>query len=80
MNILVPPEKPLAYKKDDFESGQEVRWCPGCGDYAILATTQRTLSKMNVPKENFVFISGRNNYSYQPSFHHSRFSFDCAFG
>ncbi len=46
------------YKKDDFVSGQEVRWCPGCGDYAILATMQRTLSKFDFPKEKYVFISG----------------------
>ena len=47
-----------AYTKDDFVSSQEVRWCPGCGDYAILATTQRTLGKMTVAKEKFVFVSG----------------------
>ena len=53
-------EKPVTqpYKKDDFVSGQEVRWCPGCGDYAILATVQRTLAKFDIPKENQVFISG----------------------
>ncbi|MCM8794572.1 MAG: 2-oxoacid:ferredoxin oxidoreductase subunit beta [Candidatus Omnitrophica bacterium] len=55
-----PAEAPtqLPYKKSDFESGQEVRWCPGCGDYAILATMQRTLAKFNKPKEKYVFISG----------------------
>ena len=47
-----------SFKKHDFESDQEVRWCPGCGDYAILATAQRTLSKFDLPKENYVFISG----------------------
>ena len=48
----------LPYVKDDFVSGQEVRWCPGCGDYAILAVMQRTLAKFAVPRENYVFISG----------------------
>ncbi len=46
------------HSKSDFESSQDVRWCPGCGDYAILATAQRTLSKFDVAKENYVFISG----------------------
>jgi 2-oxoglutarate ferredoxin oxidoreductase subunit beta len=45
-------------KKDDFVSSQEVRWCPGCGDYAVLASVQRTLPKLGIPKEKFVFISG----------------------
>ncbi len=44
--------------KDDFSSDQAVRWCPGCGDYAILATAQRSLAKMNVPRERHVFVSG----------------------
>lgn len=42
----------------DFVSNQEVRWCPGCGDYAILAAMQRTLPELNIPKENIVFVSG----------------------
>ena len=41
-----------------FASNQEVRWCPGCGDYAILATVQRFLPSLNIPKENIVFVSG----------------------
>lgn len=44
--------------RKDFMSDQEVRWCPGCGDYAILATVQRVLPDLGVPKEKFVFISG----------------------
>lgn len=48
----------LPYTREDFISGQEVRWCPGCGDYSILATMQRTLSKFDLPKEKYVFISG----------------------
>lgn len=42
----------------DFESDQEVRWCPGCGDYAILKAVQRVMPDLGVPKENIVFISG----------------------
>lgn len=44
--------------KKDFESDQGVRWCPGCGDYAILATIQRVLPMVGVKRENTVFISG----------------------
>ncbi len=48
----------LPYTRESFVSGQEVRWCPGCGDYSILATMQRTLAKFDLPKEKYVFISG----------------------
>jgi 2-oxoglutarate ferredoxin oxidoreductase subunit beta len=51
-------ETKLPFTKEDFVSGQEVRWCPGCGDYAILATLQRALAKFDFPRENYVFISG----------------------
>jgi len=44
--------------KKDFESNQDVRWCPGCGDYAILATVQRTLAQLGVKRETTAFISG----------------------
>jgi 2-oxoglutarate/2-oxoacid ferredoxin oxidoreductase subunit beta len=44
--------------RKDFVSDQEVRWCPGCGDYSILAQTQKTMPDFGVPKENIVFISG----------------------
>lgn len=46
------------YTKKDFVSDQEVRWCPGCGDYAILSAVQKTLPELGLPKEKFVFISG----------------------
>lgn len=52
------PHQPLPYSKEDFVSGQEVRWCPGCGDYAILSVMQRTLAQFTTPRENQVFISG----------------------
>jgi 2-oxoglutarate ferredoxin oxidoreductase subunit beta len=45
-------------KKKDFESDQDVRWCPGCGDYAILASVQRALPSFGIKRENTVFISG----------------------
>jgi 2-oxoglutarate ferredoxin oxidoreductase subunit beta len=44
--------------KKDFESDQDVRWCPGCGDYSILAQTQKTMPDFGVAKEKIVFISG----------------------
>ena len=48
----------LKLSKKDFASDQEVRWCPGCGDYAILNQVQRVMPELGVPRENFVFISG----------------------
>ena len=45
-------------KKSDFESDQAVRWCPGCGDYAILAQTQKVFPEITTKKEDVVFISG----------------------
>jgi 2-oxoglutarate ferredoxin oxidoreductase subunit beta len=42
----------------DFKSDQEVRWCPGCGDYAILATVQGFMPELGIPRERVVFISG----------------------
>ncbi len=46
------------YKKKDFVSDQEVRWCPGCGDYAILNGVQQVFAELGVPKENLVVVSG----------------------
>jgi 2-oxoglutarate ferredoxin oxidoreductase subunit beta len=48
----------IKLSKKDLESDQDVRWCPGCGDYAILATVQRTLAQLQIKRENTVFISG----------------------
>ena len=45
-------------KAADFASDQEVRWCPGCGDYSILAQMKKILPAMGVPRENTVFVSG----------------------
>jgi len=44
--------------KKDFASDQETRWCPGCGDYAILATVQQFLPELGVPPERNVFVAG----------------------
>lgn len=44
--------------RKDFVSNQEVRWCPGCGDYAILAAVQKILPQLEIPREKFVFVSG----------------------
>lgn len=42
----------------DFASDQDVRWCPGCGDYAILAQVKKILPELNIPREKIVFVSG----------------------
>ncbi|PCI38455.1 MAG: 2-oxoacid:ferredoxin oxidoreductase subunit beta [Elusimicrobia bacterium] len=52
------PNTPPALKRKDFVSDQMVRWCPGCGDFAILAQVQKTLPTLGIPKEKIVFISG----------------------
>jgi 2-oxoglutarate ferredoxin oxidoreductase subunit beta len=44
--------------KKDFSSDQEVRWCPGCGDYAILSAVQKVMPELGIPKEKIVFVSG----------------------
>jgi 2-oxoglutarate ferredoxin oxidoreductase subunit beta len=49
--------QPLLTAKD-FATDQEVRWCPGCGDYSILAQVQKVMPTLGIPRENIVFISG----------------------
>ncbi len=49
---------PPTYTKKDFMSDQIIRWCPGCGDYAILAQAQTVFAELGIPRENFVMISG----------------------
>lgn len=51
---LIPP----TLTRKDFVTNQEVRWCPGCGDYAILAAMQKFLPELGVPREKIVFVSG----------------------
>ena len=48
----------MIYKAKDFQSENEIRWCPGCGDYAILNIVQKTMASLGIPKENFTVISG----------------------
>jgi 2-oxoglutarate ferredoxin oxidoreductase subunit beta len=48
----------LKYTAKDFSSSQDVRWCPGCGDYSILAQTQRISPDLDIKLENYVWISG----------------------
>ena len=54
---LVPTSDTPA-KAKDFKSDQEVRWCPGCGDYIVLNTVQSFLPTLGLRRENIVFISG----------------------
>ncbi len=55
MTSVIPTEK---LTKKDFSSDQDVRWCPGCGDYAILAAVQRTLPDIGVAPHQMVWVSG----------------------
>ena len=56
--VDAPELQPIKLTRKDFVADQEVRWCPGCGDYSILAQTQKVMPDFGVPKENIVFISG----------------------
>ncbi len=49
---------PVQLTRKDFVSDQDVRWCPGCGDYAILAQVQKVMPEIGVARENIVFVSG----------------------
>lgn len=53
---LTPSPVPLTAK--DFVTDQEVRWCPGCGDYSILAQVQKVMPTLGIPRENIVIVSG----------------------
>ena len=46
------------YTSKDFKSDQEIRWCLGCGDHAVLSSVQKALTELGIPKEKFAFISG----------------------
>ncbi len=56
MNTIV--SEPQILTARDFATDQEVRWCPGCGDYSILAQVQKVMPALGIPKENIVIISG----------------------
>src|SRR5256714_1908639 len=53
---VAPP--PAKLTKADFVSGQEVRWCPGCGDYSILNNVQKVMPELGITREKIVFVSG----------------------
>jgi len=55
MTVATPIQ---ALTKKDFESGLDVRWCPGCGDYAVLSQITKLMPKLGIPRENFAFVSG----------------------
>ena len=55
MNVVTKAEPP---SPKDYATGQEVRWCPGCGDYAILKAVRKTLAGAGAARENTVFVSG----------------------
>ncbi len=55
MSVATKPER---LQPKDFASDQEVRWCPGCGDYAILKAVQKVLADVGAERENTVFVSG----------------------
>ncbi|MEO6315970.1 MAG: 2-oxoacid:ferredoxin oxidoreductase subunit beta [Chitinophagaceae bacterium] len=57
MSETITPSLPTLTAKD-FATDQEVRWCPGCGDYSILAQVQKIMPGIGVPKENIVIVSG----------------------
>ena len=56
--LSLVPKTDTAQTAKDFKSDQEVRWCPGCGDYAILAAVQGFLPELGLRRENIVFVSG----------------------
>ena len=57
MTTVAEKPKPQ-FSPNDFASDQDVRWCPGCGDYAILSTTKRVLAGLGIPREQYVIVSG----------------------
>ena len=57
METIKSPESPKLTSKD-LVTDQEVRWCPGCGDYSILKQVQTVVPELDIPRENLVFISG----------------------
>src|SRR5260370_41045225 len=57
-SLTLVPKADEKLSMKDFKSDQEVRWCPGCGDYAILAAFQGFLPELEIPRENLVIISG----------------------
>ena len=62
MRLNVYPEfkhtDPSTQQRKDYVTDQDVRWCPGCGDYSILAQVQRVMPTLGIPREQYVFVSG----------------------
>src|SRR6266699_1180675 len=58
VSLTLVPKATEPQSTKEFKSDQEVRWCPGCGDYAILAAFQAFLPELEVPRENLVIVSG----------------------
>jgi len=58
MSATTTQQPLIELTKKDYQSDQEVRWCPGCGDYAILSSFQTLFAKLGIPKEKFVVVSG----------------------
>ncbi|GGO57338.1 2-oxoglutarate ferredoxin oxidoreductase subunit beta [Streptomyces daqingensis] len=56
--LSLVPKAEAAQTMKDFKSDQEVRWCPGCGDYAVLAAVQGFMPQLGLARENIVFVSG----------------------
>ncbi|MGW1835769.1 2-oxoacid:ferredoxin oxidoreductase subunit beta [Streptomyces sp. NPDC002067] len=56
--LALVPKAEAKQSMKDFKSDQEVRWCPGCGDYAVLAAVQGFMPDLGLAKENIVFVSG----------------------
>jgi len=63
--------KTFQYSPKDFKSDQEVRWCPGCGNHAVLNAVQKALSELGIPKEKYAFISGIGCSSRFPYYMHT---------
>src|SRR6516164_3755935 len=73
------PEPLPTLAADDFASDQEVRWCPGCGDFAILAQLKQVLTGLEIPRERIVFVSGIGCSSRLP-YYLSTYGFHTAHG
>ena len=56
--LALVPKDPERQTAKDFKTDQEVRWCPGCGDYAVLAAVQSFMPSLGLKRENIVFVSG----------------------
>jgi 2-oxoglutarate ferredoxin oxidoreductase subunit beta len=75
----MPPSPLPIFSPNEFASEQEVRWCPGCGDFSILAQLKNVLADQGVPRENIVFVSGVGCASRLP-YYLSTYGFQGAHG